>query len=149
MLRVKKFQEAEATRSSTTFVFGVASIHDESLKKKLEVKEAEVTKLKQKVFENKKVQHLGCNSEIQNLKSQIANLQEKSRVIPVATLYTPHSVELRANQQEKEIEQLRKKMNQANFDLKNTKNVLEQKEKEYMVKYKKNVDMLKKHIDEK
>ena len=29
------------------------------------------------------------------------------------------------------------------------KNVLEQKEKEYMVKYKKNVDMLKKYTDEK
>ena len=118
MLREKKLQEVEATRLATTFVFGDASIHDESLKKKLEEKEAEVTELKQKVFENKKAQHLGCNSEIQNLKSQIANLQEKSRVIPVATLYTPDSVELRENQQENEIDQLRKKLDQANSDLK-------------------------------
>ena len=46
MLREKKLQEAETTRLATTFVFGDASIHDESLKKKLEEKEVEVTKLK-------------------------------------------------------------------------------------------------------
>ena len=54
------------------FTFGSSN---QTLKKQLKEKEAKIIELNQKLLENRKAQHLGCDSEIQNLKSQIIALQ--------------------------------------------------------------------------
>ena len=54
--------------------FSSSTTH-ESLKKKLAKREAKIRELNQKDLENKKVQHLGCENEIKELKSQIVTLQ--------------------------------------------------------------------------
>ena len=54
-------------------VFSSSIIHV-SLMKRLAEREEEIRELNQKKMESKKVQHLGCENEIQELKSQIFTL---------------------------------------------------------------------------
>ena len=83
------------------FTFGSS---DPTLKKKIEEKEVEIRDLHQKLLEKGKALHLGCDSEIQNLKSQIKALQEKPIPEAKSILYTPGDTYLRAQELDKEVQ---------------------------------------------
>ena len=127
-------------------IFGSLEIH-ESLKNQLKEKEAKITKFNQKLLNNRKSQHLGCESEIQSLKSQLIALQQNP--IPQEVLLTLNDTELRVEQLEKEVQQVKKQLVDVQFELTYMKYVLEKKEKEINDKRRNNVDMLKKYIDDK
>ena len=97
--REKTLNEATSTINVVEFTF---SSSDPTLKKKIEEKEAEIRDLHQKLLEKGKTLHLGCDSEIQDLKSQIKSLQNK----PVAKefLYTLSDIDLRAQELDKEVQ---------------------------------------------
>ena len=57
---------------------------------------------------------MGCKSEIEDLKSEIATLKKNSILQPVGVVYTPDITESRAKELETEAEQLRKKMTKKN-----------------------------------
>ena len=67
--------EAASTINVVEFTFGSS---DPTLKKKIEEKEAEIRYLHQKLLEKLgKSLYLGCDSELQDLKSKIKSLQNK------------------------------------------------------------------------
>ena len=72
--REKTLNEAASTINVVEFTFGSS---DPTLKKKIEEKETEIRDLHQKLLDKGKALHLGCDSEIQDLKSQIKSLQNK------------------------------------------------------------------------
>ena len=72
------------------------------MKKKIEEKEAEVRYLHQKLLEKGKAIYLGCDSKIQDSKSQNKDLQNK--LVAEAILYTPSDNDLRAQELEKEVQ---------------------------------------------
>jgi len=63
-------QEALATMNVGGDIFGSSRTH-ESLKKKLVEKDVNIIEIKHKLLETRKEQHLGCDNEIEKLKSQI------------------------------------------------------------------------------
>ena len=63
--------EVDSTINVVEFTFGSSY---PTLKKKIEEKEAEIRDLHQKLLEKGKELHLGCDSEKQDLKSQIKAL---------------------------------------------------------------------------
>ena len=67
----KILNEAASTIHVVGFTFGSS---DPTLKKKIEEKEAKIRDIHQKLLERGKAVHLGCDSEIQDLKSQIKAL---------------------------------------------------------------------------
>ena len=67
--------EAASTINVVEFTF-VSSYP--TLKNNIEEKEAKIGDLHEKLLEKGKELHLGCDSEIQDLKSQIKALQNKS-----------------------------------------------------------------------
>ena len=69
--RENTLNEAAATIHAVEFTFGSS---DPTLKKIIEEKEVEIRDLHQKLLEKGKSLHLGCDSEIQDLKSQIKYL---------------------------------------------------------------------------
>ena len=91
--------EAAATIHPIEFTFGSS---DPTLKKKIKEKEAKIRDLHQKLLEKGKSLHLGCDSEIQDFKSQIKSLQKKP--LAEAILYTPSDTNLRAQELEKEVQ---------------------------------------------
>ena len=91
--------ESNSTMHVVEFTFGSS---DPTLKKKIEKKEAEIKDLHQKLLEKGKSLHLGCDSEIQDLKSQIKSLQEKP--VAEAILYTPSDTDLREQELKKEVQ---------------------------------------------
>ena len=95
----KTLNEAASTINVVEFTFGSS---DPTLKKKIEEKEAEIRDLHQKLLEKGKALHLGCDSEIQDLKSQIKALQNKP--MAEAILYTPSDSDLRAQELKKEVQ---------------------------------------------
>ena len=66
--------EVASTINVVEFTFGSS---DPTTNKKIEEKEVEIRHLHQKLLEKGKSLHLGCDSEIQDLKSQIKALQKK------------------------------------------------------------------------
>ena len=104
---------------------------------------------KKKLLEDRESKHLGCKSEIEDLKSQIATLKKNSILQRVAIVYTLDNTELRTKELETEAEQLKKKLNQVQSKLKYANDRLQQKEKEHEEKNKKNVQMMKKYIEDK
>ena len=64
--------EASSTIHAVEFTFGSPY---PTLKKKIKDKEAKIRYLHQKLLETGKALHLGCDSKIQDLKSQIKSLQ--------------------------------------------------------------------------
>ena len=63
--------EVASTINVVEFTFGSL---DPTLKKKIEEKEAKIRDLHQKLLEKGKALHLGCDGEIQDLRSQIKYL---------------------------------------------------------------------------
>ena len=67
-------------------------------------KDAKIRELESKLLEGRNVQHLGCDMEIQTLKSRIVDLQKElqsSVAVPMVILAIPNEIELRAEKQEK------------------------------------------------
>ena len=64
----KTLNEATSTINAVEFTFGSL---DPTLKKKIEEKEAEIRDLHQKLLDKGKALHMGCDSDIQDLKSQL------------------------------------------------------------------------------
>ena len=80
-------------------------------------KDAKIREPESKLLEGRKVQHLGCDMEIQTLKSRIADL-EKELKGPAATMSAipvlPNETKLRAKEQEKEIHNLKHELTKVN-----------------------------------
>ena len=111
--------EPNSTIHVVEFTFGSS---DPTLKKKIEEKEAKIRDLHQKLLEKGKALHLGCDSEIQDLKSQIKALQKKPVV--EAILYTPSDTNLRAQELEKEVQHFKRKLSAVQSEMKWTKDDL-------------------------
>ena len=94
----KTLNEYASTSIVVEFTF-VSS--DPTLKKNIEEKEDKIRDLHQKLLEKEKMLHLGCDSEIQDLKSQMKALQYKPMAEGI--LYTPSDSDLRAQELEKEV----------------------------------------------
>ena len=75
-------------------VFSSSTIH-ESLKNKLSKRDVETKVLNQKILENKKVQHFGCENETRELKCQIVSLQWNPIPQVVTLLYTSNDIDSR------------------------------------------------------
>ena len=97
--REKTLNELTSTINVVEFTFGSS---DPTTNKKIEEKEDEIRDLHQKLLDKGKELHLGCDSEIQDLKSEIKDLGNKPVV--EAILYTPSDSDLRAQELEKEVE---------------------------------------------
>ena len=63
-------------------------------------------------------------------------------------MYTPDNTELREKELETKTEQLRKNLTQVQSELKCANDCLQQKEKEHKEKIKKNVELMKKYIQD-
>ena len=98
-------------------------------------------------MEKEKALHLGCDSEIQDLKYQIKALQNKP--VAEAILYTPSNSDLRAQELEKEVQYVKRKLSAIQSDLKWTDDDLKRKEDEHSNQKNNNVEMLKKFLEEK
>ena len=85
---------------------------------KLAERDNKIKELRLKILEDRESQHLGCKSEIEDLKSQIATLQKNNILQLVAIVYTPDNTKLRAKELEIKTEQLRKKLTQVQSMLK-------------------------------
>ena len=142
--REKTLNEASSTINVVYFTFGSS---DPTLKNMIEEKEAKIRDLHQKILEKGKALHLGCDSEIQDLKSQIKALQNKP--VAEAILYTPSDSDLRAQELEKEVQQVKRKLSAVQYDLKWTDDDLKIKEDEHSNQKNNNVEMLKKFLEEK
>jgi len=92
---------------------------------------------------------LGCKSEIEDLKSEIATLKKNNILQRVGVVYTPDITESRAKELETEAEQLRKENTHVQTDLRYAKERLKQKEKEHEEKNRKNAQLMKKYIEDK
>ena len=90
---------------------------NETMKNKVVEREDEIKELRLKLLENRESQHLGCKSEIKDLKSQIATLHKNNILQRVAIVYTPDNTELRAKELDTEAEDLRKKLTQVQSEL--------------------------------
>jgi len=115
-------------------------------------KDAKIRELESKLLEGRKVQHLGCDMEIQTLKSRIADLEKELKGPAAAMsvfLVLPNKTKLRAKEQEKEIHNLKHELTEVKNQLKHTRDKLEVKEEQESTKYKKNVEMLNKLMVEK
>ena len=94
---------------------------------------------------------LGCDMEIQTLKSTIANLEKELKgPVPVMTAIhvLPNETESREKEQEKEIHNLKRELTEVKNQLKHTREKLEVKEEQESTKHEKNVEMLNKMMAE-
>ena len=83
-------------------LYGSSPLHKE-MKEKMARKDAKIRELESKLLEGRKVQHLGCDMEIQTLKSRIVDLEKELKEPPAvmrAILVLPNEIELRAKEQE-------------------------------------------------
>ena len=95
---------------------------------------------------------MGCDIEIQTLKTTIADLEKELKgpfVAMSAILVLPNETELREKEQEKEIHNMKRELTEVKNQLKHTRDKLEVKEEQESMKYKKNVEMMNKLITEK
>ena len=98
-------------------------------------------------MEGRKVQNLGCEMEIQTLKSRIGDLEKelKGPAIAISAIpVLPNETKLREKEQEKEIHNPKHELIEVKNYFKHTKDKLEFKEEHESMKYKKNVEMLNK-----
>ena len=122
------------------------------MKEKMVGKDAKIREMESKLLERRKVQHLGCDMEIQTLKSTISNLEKELKGLAAAMSaihVLPNEIELREKEQEKEIHNLKCELSEVKNLLKHTEDKLEVKEEHESMKYKKNVEMLNKLMEEK
>ena len=78
-------------------VFGSSPLYKE-IKEEMAKKDAKKRELGSKLLEGGKIQHLGCDMEIQTLKSKIVDLQKELQglvVVTMAILVIPNETELR------------------------------------------------------
>ena len=118
----------------------------ETMANKIAERDDEIKELRLKILEDRESQHLGCKSEIEDLKSQIATLQKNNMLQRVEIVYTLDNTKLREKELEIETDQLKKKLTQVQSELKYANDRLQQKEKEHEEKNKKNLELMKKYI---
>ena len=90
-------QESFSTRLSLDDLYGSSSLHKE-MKEKMAEKDAKIREMESKLLEGRKVQHLGCDMEIQTLKSKIVDLEKELKGLAVAMsaiIILPNKTELR------------------------------------------------------
>ena len=121
------------------------------MKEKMAGKDEKIRDLESTLLEGRKVQHFGCDMEIQTLKSRITDLEKELKgtaaamsAIPVLPIET----ELREKEHKKEIHNLKHELTEVKNQLKHTRDKLEVKEEHESTKYKKNVEMLNKLMEE-
>jgi hypothetical protein len=95
----------------------------ESLKEKIVEREENIKEINNELLQNRKAQHLGCDIEIQNLKSQIVDLQQKlhsTTVIEAVPILSTTSEKqyLREQQLENEVVKLRGQLVEVRSQLK-------------------------------
>ena len=101
------------------------------MKEKMAGKDAKIREMESKLLEGRKVQHLGCDMEIQTLKSRIADLEKELKgptAMMSAILVLPNETKVREKQKEKEIHTLKRELTEVKNQLKNTRDKLEIKE---------------------
>ena len=64
-------------------LYASSPLHKE-MKEKMVKKDAKIRELESKLLEGRKVQHLGCDMEIQTLKSTIADLEKELKGLATA-----------------------------------------------------------------
>ena len=77
-IREKSLMDGIAAMNAGAHLSAWSTI-SETLKNKVAEREDEIKELILKILEDRESQHLGCNSEIEDLKSQIATLQKNNR----------------------------------------------------------------------
>jgi len=83
-----------------------------SLKTKIDEREKNIKELNNELLQNRRAQHLGCDIEIQKLKSQIVDLQQKLQsttvieVVPILSISLEKQY-LREQEIENEVQKLR------------------------------------------
>ena len=73
-------------------LYGSSPLHKE-MKEKMAGKDAQIREMESKLLEGRKVQHLGCDMEIQTLKSRIVDLEKElkgSAAVMSAILVLPN-----------------------------------------------------------
>ena len=91
--------DASATMNARADLSAWSTIK-ETLKNKLAKRDDEIKELRLKILEDRESQHLGCKSEMEDLKSQIATLQKNNMLQRVAIMYTLDNIELRGKELE-------------------------------------------------
>ena len=89
-----------------------------------------IRELESKLLEGRKFQHLGCDKEIQILKSTITDLEKELKgpaTAMSAITVLPNEIELREKEQEKEIHNLKFELSEVKNLLKHTEDKLEVK----------------------
>ena len=117
------------------------------MKEKMGGKDAKIRELESKLLEGRKVQHLGCDMEIQTLKSTIVDLEKELKgpaIVMSEIPVLPNETKLREKEQEKEIHNLKRELTKIKNQLKHTRDKLEVKEEQESTKYKKNGEMMNK-----
>ena len=91
-------QEIFLTSLALGDLYGSSLLHKE-MKEKMAKKDAKIRELESKLLEGcRKVQHLGCDMEIQTLKSTIADLEKELKgptAVMTAILVLPNETESR------------------------------------------------------
>ena len=116
--------DASATMNAVADISAWSTIK-ETLTNKLTERNDEIKELRLEILVDRESQHLGCKSEIEDLKSQIATLQKNNIFERVAIVYTPDNTELREKELETETEQFREKLTQVQSEFKYANNRLQ------------------------
>jgi hypothetical protein len=138
----KMYQEAKVLSSALADLYAPSPMV-ESLKMTIVERDENIKELNNELLQNRKAQHLGCDVEIQMLKSQIVDLQQKlqsTTVIEVVPILFAASEKqyLREQELENEVQKLRGQLADVRSKLKTEKEQLEKNQKANDEKYKKN-----------
>jgi hypothetical protein len=141
--RKEKMSQEVVSLSSALADLYAPSPMVESLKMKIVERDENIKELNNELLQNRKAQHLGCDMEIQKLKSQIVDLQQKLQsttvieVVPILSA-TSEKQYLREQELENEVQKLRGQLVEVRSQLKSEKEELEKNKKDNDKKYKKN-----------
>ena len=81
-------QERFSASLALVDLHGSSPLHKE-MKEKMAGKDAKIRELESKLLEGRKVQHLGCDMEIQTLKSTISDLENELKGLATAMSEIP------------------------------------------------------------
>ena len=103
--RERMLQESFSVSLALGNLYASSLLHKE-MKEKMVEKDAKIRELESKLLEGRNVQHLGCDMEIQTLKSRIVDFQKELQGLVSVTMAIPiirNEIELREEKKEKEI----------------------------------------------
>ena len=102
-IQEKSLMDASAAMNVEANLSAWSTIKETSTSKLAE-RDDEIKEFRLKILEDRESQHLGCKSEIEDLKSQIATLQKNNMLQRVADVYTLDNTELRSKELDTETE---------------------------------------------